>query len=68
MVKLRDEWSIFKIHYGIAGLFARSTLLPLVVLIYPLVVLVYALAVLVYALIVLVCSLVCLLVALVVHS
>ena len=62
-------------HYGIAYLGTRSTLLPLVVLIYPLVVLicplvvlVYSLVILVFQLVVLVCPFVCLLVVLVVLS
>ena len=62
-------------HYGIAYLVTRSTLLPLVVITYPLlalvcplVVLVYSLAVLVCQLVVLICPFVCPLVVLVVLS
>ena len=62
-------------HYSIAYLVIRTTLLQLVVLIYPLVVLICPCVVLVYSLIILVCQLivlvfpfVCLLVVLVVPS
>ena len=52
--------SIFKVvfnAYGIAYLVTRTTLFPLVVLIYSLVVLICPLLVLVYSLVVLVCPL-----------
>ena len=55
-------------RYGIAYLVTRSTLLPLVVLIYSLVVLIWPPVVLVYSLVLLVCSFVCPLVVLVVLS
>ena len=56
------KWLNVRLH---TKWFIRSTLLPLVVLIYPLVVLVCPFVVLVYSLVVLVCPFVCLLLVLV---